>query len=128
MEIHAEPFKIISYNLDEHSIIDLANLQAKHEKLHKITVELGKGQEILKKDQTANERVDKANQLKVESIKEDQIKNKTYTWSLGGTSIGLVGIGTIVGLTILCKGCPNQKKKGLDYTVEKEREEEKQEE
>ena len=128
MEIHAEPFKIIGYDLEEPSIIDLTKLQAKHDKLHEFTVELKKGQETLKKDQVANENVDIANQIKVASIKEDQKTNKTYTWSLGGTSLGLVGIVTAVGLIILCKGCPIQKKKGLDYTVNPEREGENHEE
>ena len=128
MEIHAEPFKTIGYDLEEPSIIDLTKLQAKHEKFHKITVKLGKGQKTLRDDQIAIENADKINQERVKSIKEDQKTNKTYTWSLGGTSLGLVGIVTAVGLIILCKGCPIQKKKGLDYTVNPEREGENHEE
>ena len=91
IEIHAEPFKVIVYDLEEPSIIDLTKLQAKHEKLHKIMVELSKEQETLREDQRANENVDKANQIRVEIIKEDQKTNKTYTWSLGGTLLGLQG-------------------------------------
>ena len=128
MEIHAEPFKIIGYDLEEPSIIDLTKLQAKHEKLHKITVELGKGQETLRDDQTAIEIADKANQKRVESIKEDQNTNKTFTWSLGGTSLGLAGIGAIVGLIILGKSCANQKKEGMNITLKSEKRSEQQEE
>ena len=128
MEIHAEPFKIIGYDLEEPSIIDLTKLQAKHEKLHKITVELGKGQETLRDDQTAIEIADKANQKRVESIKEDQNTNKTFTWSLGGTSLGVAGIGAIAGLIILGKSCANQKKEGMNITLKSEKRSEQQEE
>ena len=128
MEIHAEPFKTIGYDLEEPSIIDLTKLQAKHEKFHKITVKLGKGQKTLRDDQIAIENADKINQERVKSIKEDQKTNKTYTWSPGGTSLGLAGIAAIVGLIILGKRCATQKKEGMSVTIKSERMTEQQEE
>ena len=128
MEIHAEPFKIIGYDLEEPSIFDLTKLQAKHEELHKITLELGKGQETMKDDQIAIEKADKANQKRVESITKDQETNKTYTWSLGGTSLGLAGLGAIAGLIILGKNCATQKKDGMSLTLKSEKTTEHQEE
>ena len=89
---------------------------------------MGKGQETLRDDQTAIEIADKANQKRVESIKEEQNTNKTFTWSLGGTSLGLAGFGAIAGLIILGKSCATQKKEGMSVTLKSEKMTEHQEE
>jgi hypothetical protein len=114
--------------MEEPSTFDLTKLQAKHEKLQKLTVELGKGQETLKDDQIASKNADKANQKRVKSIKEDQETNKTYTWSLGGTSLGLAGFGAIAVLIILGRSCATRKKKGMSLTSKSEKMTEHQEE
>ena len=82
----------------------------------------------MRDDQTDIESADKANQKRVESIKEDQNTNKTFTWSLGGTSLGVAGIGAIAGLIILGKSCANQKKEGMNITLKSEKRSEQQEE
>ena len=82
----------------------------------------------MKDDQIAIENADKANQKRVESITKDQETNKTYTWSLGGTSLGIAGFGAIAGLIILGKSCATQKKEGMSVTLKSEKMTEHQEE
>ena len=113
MKMHAEPFKIISYQLPTFNNKNINNLTENNKRI----MELEKNHKILDNDQKVLNKQSLENNLRTESLEKRGKNSRVMTISLGSTAVSLSALICVLGgITLMCNWW-KKKNRGLAYEI-----------
>ena len=113
MKMHAEPFKIISYQLPTFDNKNINNLTENNKRI----MELEKNHKILDNDQKVLNKQSLENNLQTRSLEKRGKNSRVMTISLGSTALSLSALICVLGgITLMCNWW-KKKNRGLAYEI-----------